>query len=95
MNDEPESFDSEFESIADEWATEIRDEIEEAAALSLCFLGTETGSDALCRLKQHAQENPQIFWEWIAEKFPEHEPYWKAGLEKATGPEHPESDDSK
>jgi hypothetical protein len=95
MNDEPESFESEFESIADEWRVEVRNEIDEAAALSLCFPLTEVGIHALGRLKQHAQGNPLIFWQWISEKFPQHEHYWKHGLEKAKGSEQLESDDSK
>jgi hypothetical protein len=95
MKDKPESFDGEFERLGEEFVAEVLEGIDEAGALSLCFPGSETGNDALNRLKGYSQEHPQIFWQWISEKFHQREHYWKPGLEQATGPTQSESNDSK
>jgi hypothetical protein len=94
MKDKPENFDNELERIAEELEADILKEIDEAAALSLCFPLTQVGNDSLGRLKKYAEDTPLMFWRWVSEKFPEHEPYWKPGLDKAMGSEQPESDRS-
>ena len=93
MTHESEDFESQMDKLAEEWELEVRAEIDEAAVLTLCFPGSETGNDAAVRLNRHAKEHPQIYWHWVSEKFPEQKHYWKAGLEKATDSTQPESDD--
>lgn len=94
MNGEPEDFEVDVEQLAKELEMEIREGIDDAAALALCFPGSETGTDALIRLKKYAQEHPSIYWRWVSEKFPEQKSYWSGGLETAMRPTQQESDDS-
>jgi cell division GTPase FtsZ len=94
MSNEPEDFELNVEQLARAFESEIREGIDEAAVLVMCFPGSETGTDALIRLKKYAKEHAQIYWHWVSEKFPEQKHYWNAGLEKAVGSTTPESDDS-
>jgi len=95
MKDEPEDFELDVQQLAEQLESEIRAEIDEAAVLVMCFPGSETGNDALIRLRKVAKENPQIYWRWVSEKFPEQAHWWKGGLETAMGSAQSESDDSK
>jgi hypothetical protein len=94
MNEDPEDVERDFEQLAEGYAREIRAEIDEAAVLVMCFPGSETGNDALIRVRKVAKENPQIFWQWISEKFPRQKVYWQGGLDTATGSTQSESEDA-